>query len=113
MSDKDRLNILSILVAIEKIELYTFTIKNETEFLNDKKSFDACLMNFIIIGEMVARLSSEFTEKYKDIEWNKIKALRNIAAHNYFGVDAEEVWQIIKVKIPGLKSDIKAILNRL
>ena len=110
MSKKDELNLLSILEAIEKIESYSEQITNAEEFAKDKKSFDACLMNFIIIGEMVARLSKEFIEKYKEIEWNKIKAFRNIAAHEYFGVDAEEVWQIISAKIPDLKSNIRAIL---
>ena len=29
------------------------------------------------------------------IDWLKVKGFRNIVAHNYFGIDAEEVWQII------------------
>jgi len=113
MSEKDRLNLLSIIEAIEKIESYTLKINDADDFVNDKKSFDACLMNFIIIGEMVARLSDKFMEKYDDIQWNKIKALRNIAAHDYFGVDAEEVWQIIRAKIPDLKSDLNELLLSL
>jgi uncharacterized protein with HEPN domain len=44
------------------------------------------------------------------IDWIRIKAFRNIVAHDYFGVDAEEVWQIIKNHIPKLKQDIKSLL---
>jgi len=31
-------------------------------------------------------------------------------AHDYFGIDAEEVWQIIKNKIPDLKVDMQSLL---
>jgi len=31
-------------------------------------------------------------------------------AHDYFGIDAEEVWQIIRNKIPELRQDIKKLL---
>ena len=64
------------------------------------------MMNIIIIGEMVTRLSEEFTQKFDHIEWHKIKGLRNIIAHDYFGVDAEEVWDIIKKHLPKLQFDL-------
>jgi uncharacterized protein with HEPN domain len=32
-------------------------------------------------------------------------------AHDYFGIDAEEVWQIIKNKIPNLKTEIQILLD--
>ncbi|NBC81763.1 MAG: DUF86 domain-containing protein [Bacteroidetes bacterium] len=33
-------------------------------------------------------------------------------AHNYFGIDAEEVWQIIENSIPDLETNIKTILEK-
>jgi uncharacterized protein with HEPN domain len=30
--------------------------------------------------------------KHPKVEWVKIKGFRNIVAHDYFGIDAEEVW---------------------
>ncbi|MGE4520712.1 MAG: DUF86 domain-containing protein [Desulfobacteraceae bacterium] len=38
-----------------------------------------------------------------------MKGFRNIIAHNYFGVDAEEVWQIITKNLPELKYQLKQI----
>lgn len=64
-------------------------------------------MNFILIGEMVSKLSDQFKNENQEIEWWKIKGLRNIISHNYFGVDAEEVWQIMNTKLPELKLFIK------
>lgn len=74
-------------------------------------NFDAVLMNFILIGEMTARLSSQFKERNSHIDWVKIKGLRNIIAHDYFGVDAEEVWQIIIIYLAKLKSEILKVLE--
>ena len=68
-------------------------------------------MNFIIIGEMVAKLSEEFKASHNIIEWLKIKGFRNLVAHDYFGVDAEEVWQIINNDLLILKKDIQKILK--
>jgi uncharacterized protein with HEPN domain len=41
----------------------------------------------------------------------KDKGFRNIVAHDYFGVDAEEVWQIIKNNLPELEASISQILD--
>ena len=65
------------------------------------------MMNFVIIGEMVVKLSDDFKAQFSEIEWHKIKGLRNIAAHDYFGIDAEEVWQIIQKYLPDLKGFIQ------
>ena len=67
------------------------------------------MMNFVVIGEMIEKLSEDFKDNHPTIEWQKIKGFRNIVAHDYFGIDAEEVWQIIKNKIPELKEDISRI----
>ncbi len=76
-----------------------------------KKTFDACLMDFIVIGELVWKLSDEFQKKHDYIEWYKIRAFRNFAAPEYFGIDAEKVWEIIQNKIPELKAHLEKIVS--
>ncbi len=68
-------------------------------------------MNFIVIAESIDRLSNGIKNKYNNIEWVKIKDFRNVIAHDYFGIDAEEVWQIINDDLPGFTEEIKKILN--
>ena len=66
------------------------------------------MMNFIVIGEMVEKLSETFIKKTNTrIDWFKIKGFRNIIAHNYFGIDAEEVWQIIHDSLVKLKAELE------
>lgn len=49
----------------------------------------------------------------KLVPWQKIKDFRNIVAHNYFGIDADEVWEIIVLKMNPLKQEIQAIIEKL
>lgn len=111
MFDKEKINILSAIEAIKKIMEYTKGYSNADEFFTNQRDFDAAMMNFIIIGEMVARLSDSFMEKNKHIDWFKIRGFRNIVAHNYFGIDAEEVWQIIQNHLPRLLNDLTMIVD--
>lgn len=112
MFEKDKLNILTMLDAIEKIAKYTSGYKNADDFYDNERDFDASMMNFIIIGEMVSRLSDKLIEENNQIDWFRIRGFRNIVAHDYFGIDAEEVWQIIKNHLPKLGNDLRAILKK-
>jgi uncharacterized protein with HEPN domain len=113
LSTKDYHCLELVLEAISRIEEYTSIFNSADEFNADYRGFDATLMNFVVIGEMVGKLSEEFKNSNSDVEWQKIKGFRNIVAHDYFGIDAEEVWQIIKNKIPNLKSDINRIISEV
>jgi len=110
MLTKDQHCLESIIEAIDRIIEYTSGFKSADDFNSDYRNFDATMMNFVVIGEMVEKLSEDFKTKNSTIEWIKIKGFRNIVAHDYFGIDAEEVWQIIKNKIPKLKADIDGII---
>jgi uncharacterized protein with HEPN domain len=107
---KDQHCLESILDAIDRIFEYTECFSSADAFNDDYRSFDAAMMNFVVIGEMVDKLSDNFKSSFPSIEWNKIRDFRNIIAHDYFGIDAEEVWQIIKNDIPELKIEIERII---
>ena len=75
MLNKDYILLLNILDAIDKIKRYSKSHKDADQFYTDSIAFDAAMMNFVIIGEMVSRLSDELTEMDYGIEWFKIKAI--------------------------------------
>jgi uncharacterized protein with HEPN domain len=112
MLEKDKANLLSILDSCNKIFRFTEDLFDADAFFEDQESFDAVMMNFILIGEAVSKLSDSLKASTAHIPWQKIKGLRNIAAHEYFGIDAEEVWQIIKNHLPQLESNIAQILSK-
>ena len=51
-------------------------------------------------------IPSSIRKKQPEIEWKKIAGLRNILIHEYFGIDYEIVWDIVKNKIPKLSEQI-------
>lgn len=112
LSHKDFSCLLNIIESINKIKNYTSAFSNADELYEDTKSFDAVMMNFVVIGEMAEKLSDDLKHLTEaEINWFKIRGFRNIIAHNYFGIDAEEVWQIINESIIGLEKNIKQLIN--
>lgn len=69
----------------------------------------ACIKQMEIIGEASNHISNELKIKFTNIEWSQIIGMRNVFAHEYFGIDANLVWEIIKKDIPDLKKKIKLI----
>jgi uncharacterized protein with HEPN domain len=105
----NKLALMAMLESIEKTQRFTSDLSCWEDLKNDEETFDACLMNFVIIGESVLRLGVYFIETNNQIEWHKIRGFRNLIAHDYFGIDIEEVWDIIQNKIPDLKQSISSL----
>jgi len=108
---KNILQLKAILEAIDKIEQYTSDFKDAQDLYHDIKSFDATMMQFIVIGEAINRLDDEFKNKNSSIPWQKIKDFRNIIAHDYFGIDADEIWDIVNSKILPLKQEVEKLIK--
>jgi len=113
MSTNDRANLLAIVDAVIRIQSYTAGITTAQEFYDRSIVFDATLMNFVVIGEMVDRLSPQLKVDNPELDWQKIKAFRNIVAHDYLGVDAEEVWQIVQDDLLQLRDGLEKLFNKL
>jgi uncharacterized protein with HEPN domain len=111
MYKKDEAILLIMLEAIDKILEFSSLYSNPRDFANDYLRFDATMMNFIIIGEMVGKLSEDIKQTHQEMQWRKIYAFRNFVAHYYFGIYDEEVWQIIQNDIPLLKEQINKLLK--
>ena len=105
-----KLYLNDILQAINKIGKYTKGLTSKTLKKNEL-IIDGCVRNLEIIGEAAKNIPLEIKEKYPDIEWNKIAALRNILIHEYFGIDIEILWDIIKNKLPDLKKKVSHLLR--
>lgn len=99
-----------ILVAIGKIREYSGTFSVE-EFLKDSKTIDAVVRNLEVIGEAIKNIPDAVRNKYLDIEWRKIAGLRDILIHEYFGIDADIIWDIIQNKLPIFEAQIRGILT--
>lgn len=99
-----------ILDAIKRIEEYTFDISKE-RFLEDGLRQDAVIRQLEIVGEASRNVSIEFQELHKEIPWGQIIALRNRIIHEYFNINIEVAWDIVKKSLPELKTQVEALLK--
>ncbi|HCY76202.1 MAG TPA: hypothetical protein DHV28_09800 [Ignavibacteriales bacterium] len=92
-------------------------ILNETKKLDYDKFIEseiytrAFSRSLEIIGEAVKNLSSDFKESHNEIEWKKIAGMRDKLIHEYFRVDFEIMWDVIKNKLPEIHLLIKILIN--
>ncbi len=100
-----------ILVAIKRIDKYIKGLSLERLKKSDLV-MDAIVRNLEIIGEAAKHIPTYIKEEYSDVEWKKIAGLRDVLAQEYFGVDTEVLWDIVKGKLPVLKEKIESILKK-
>lgn len=63
----------------------------------------------IKIGENVARLSVDTTERHPEVPWSLIKRMRDRLAHHYDGTDYAAVWDTIVVDLPRINGYIRSL----
>lgn len=91
-----------ILEAIDRIQHYTNGL-NFDQWQKDIKTIDAVIRNLEIIGEAANHIPPEIQTLYPDIPWHKMRGIRNILVHEYFGVDTEVLWRTTQEDLPGLR----------
>ena len=79
MSRDDLARLNDIHRALERIDAHLShgELSNETVY-------DAVRMRLVEIGEAVARLSTDVTDRTADVPWRDIAAMRNHLVHQYF-----------------------------
>jgi len=108
----DKVRLQHIYDAILEIESYLEDVEFNDLMDNSMMRF-ACIKQMEIIGEARNHISDEIKSNFTSIEWPQIVEMRNIFVHEYFGVDSNLVWEIIKNDIPELKERVKEILETI
>ncbi len=56
-------------------------------------------------------MSDAIRLKYPGIEWRKIAGLRDVIAHEYFGIDNDILWDVIQNKVESLQIEVRRIMQ--
>lgn len=109
VTDDDLWRLEHIIECIEKLEEFYEKAGNIEVFITNHLYQSAAERELFKIGEATIHLSADLKQQASETEWNKIKGLRNILAHEYFSVDPREVWLILENRVPNFKEVIKKL----
>lgn len=105
----DRVRLMDMLEAIERIEKYAQA--GEAEFRQNELVQNWIIHHLQILGEAAYKVSKEYREQYPELPWPKMIGMRHILVHGYFEINTDIVWSVVVKELPTLKLQIQAILN--
>lgn len=105
----DRLK--DVQTAIERLE--SEADKGRPAFDADPKVQVWMLYHIQLIGEAVRSVSEELKVLSPSTPWAQIVGMRHILVHNYFGVDLDEIWNVVERDITPLKATVSDLIQQL
>jgi len=105
-----QLRIEDILESIARIRRYLEGM-DEVGFIEDDRTMDAVVRNFGIIGEAASHIPEDIRVAHPDIPWSRMKGLRNLVIHEYFGVSPEILWRTATEDLPPLVESLQTMLK--
>ena len=122
MFDKELVRdiLYQILDATQKVSQRFEQIKIVSDFTNSPagmEKLDSICMLLIAIGESLKNIDKitrkSLLKQYPEIDWKGAKGLRDIISHQYFDVDAEEIFWVCEKHIPPLSKSIEKMISDL
>ena len=80
-------------------------------FTADETLRRAFVRSLEIIGEAAKKVPDDFRAQYPAVEWRAMAGMRDRLIHDYFGVDFELVWDVVRHRVPELRRQIADILK--
>ena len=109
-----------IIDAIGTVQERCTFAKCEDDFCHTKEGqekLDSICMKLIAVGESLKKIDHitdrKLLPQYPQIEWKKIKGIRDFISHHYFDLDAEIIFSICQNHIDDLLFTLKTMKNGL
>ena len=83
--------------------------RDQSAFLQDRKTQSAVLHQLLLLGEATKRLSAEFRRQHPQMPWKAIAGLRDRLIHAYDRVDLVNVWATCQKDVPNLISFLEPL----
>ena len=95
-------------------------IKSVNDFTDTEagmEKLDAICMQLIAIGEALKNLdkitAGALLSKYPQIEWKKVKGMRDVISHHYFDIDAEAIYKVCTDHVEALEQVTEKIMKEV
>jgi uncharacterized protein with HEPN domain len=98
-----------IIECCGKVHRYVLGMTYET-FVADERTRDAVIWNLEVIGEAAKNLPDEVIARAPAVEWRKVRGMRDVIAHGYFGLDMKVVWDTATTKIDELGAAVRKMM---
>ena len=102
--------------ALERIERKSSPLLANPALLESEEGqdlLDVICMQFLAAGEALKRLEKLqpglLTATFPDIDWKGAMGFRDVIAHQYFDLDAEQVLLICQEALPGVLEAIRTL----
>jgi Uncharacterized conserved protein len=76
-------------------------------YMADRKTRDACERCLSRISEAAVKLGTFAEDQFPAHNWRGIRDIGNILRHEYDGVEAPNIWDVITISLPPLIRDIQ------
>jgi len=106
----ERLYLVDMTEAADAIAIFIAS-HDRASFLADYQLRSAVVFQLIIIGEAADHVSPELRARNAHVEWQKATGLRHYAAHGYFALDWNIIWDTAIGDVPPLRAQIEDILT--
>ncbi len=99
-----------VLIAIERIKQHNSTINSYSDYIQSQLIIDATERNLEVIAEAIKN-AIKINPDLSISNSSKIIGLRNIINHEYYKIENDRIWIIIKKDLPILEKEVKKILE--
>ncbi|MBP5668671.1 MAG: DUF86 domain-containing protein [Salinivirgaceae bacterium] len=101
--DHDRLE--HIVEAIDNILEFSEG-KTVEEMEANKLIYYGIVKNIEIIGEAAYKLTNAFRHQHSETLWDVIMKMRHILVHDYYQIDCQSVWKVVKEDLHPLREQV-------
>ena len=109
LDERDAALLFDVLSAARELQAFMAGV-NQERFGHERALQLIAERELSVIGEAISRLSERFCVTHPQVEWRKIRGLRNILIHDYARIDLDIIWSVISLEIPVLVSFIESVL---
>lgn len=96
--------------AVSAIQSYTRDMTYE-QLLADRKTREAIILNFVVIGEAIKKIPQEITDRHPDVPWKEFSGMRDKMVHGYFMISPAIIWETSRHDLVPLAAAVKDLLR--